>query len=108
MNAVQLSGILTVSPLAIERRQGIRFVIKARYPSEDESNRMGIAYIPCTVFDATKEQREILLGKNFRNFVVELSGRLVISIYENEKGESIYSTEVVVNPHGLLIRQRRK
>ena len=108
MNSVQLSGIITTPPSALEHGKGIRFIIKARYPSKDGSNRTGITYIPCSVFDSTKEQSEILLGKNFRNFVIELSGRLVLSVYENEKGKSIYNTEVVVNPDGLLIKQRGK
>ena len=108
MNSVQLSGIITTPPSALEHGKGIRFILKVRYPSKDGSNRTGITHISCTAFDATKEQSEILLGKNFQNFVVELSGRLVLSVYENEKGQDIYNTEVVVNPNGLLIKQRGK
>ena len=105
MNATQLSGTIVSQPIALDRTKGIRFVLKARYPSRSENARTGIIIIPCNVVDITKEQREILLGKNYQDFRVELSGRLIRVIYETESGEQIFNTEVIANPNGLLLQK---
>jgi hypothetical protein len=69
VNCVQLSGTLASSPAVISGNEtAIRFVLKARYPSGHAQT--GAMRIPCNVFDATQEQREILFGKNGSVFLI--------------------------------------
>lgn len=105
MNSTQLSGMIVGKPIALDRTKGIRFVLKARYPSKNDQSRTGIVIIPCNVIDVTKEQRDILLGNNYKDFRVELTGRLIRAIYETENGEQLFNMEVIANPNGLLLQK---
>lgn len=104
MNSVQLSGTLASAPAVLSGNEtAIRFVLKARYPSGHAQT--GAVRIPCNVFDATPEQREILLGKNCREFRAEVSGRLAVTACEDERGSTLFNIEVIANPNGLMLQR---
>ena len=105
MNVSLLSGEIVTRPSEVGGGQGIKFLLKTRYPSRREGVRTGSAYVPCVVFDVTPEQREMLLKKDYDNLWVELFGRIVRSSYENDSGQRIYNTEVLVNSAGLMLRK---
>lgn len=104
MNSVQLSGTISGQPEKYET--GIRFTLKARYPVKGETSP-GTAAVPCAVYDFTSDQKNILLGSNHRKFRVEINGRIVKSVFENEYGEIVTGLEVVANPNGLLLQRVR-
>jgi hypothetical protein len=54
----------------------IRFYLRAGHPPAAPGLPPGIVHVPCRVFDASPEQREILLGRKHRNVRVEAAGRL--------------------------------
>lgn len=108
MNSAQLSGKIIGQPTEIHDGNGIRFVLKAHYPIHSENGRAGHLYIPCGVFDATPEQREILMKGNLSTFNVELCGRLVRTMLEDEKGLHIFNVEIIANPNGLFLHRRRR
>ena len=105
MNVSLLSGEIVSRPSEVGGGLGIKFLLRTRYPSRREGARTGTTIIPCIVFDATAEQREMLLGKDHENVWVELLGRIVRSNYENGSGQRIYNTEVMVNSAGLMLKK---
>ena len=104
MNSVQVSGTFSSPPELNEN--GIRFQLKTRYPVKGETSP-GAMMVPCAVFDSTPDQKNILLGSNHRKFRIEITGRLVRSVFENEYGEIVTGIEVVANPNGLLLQRIR-
>lgn len=66
-----------------------------------------VTNIPCRVFNATPEQREILLGKNYRNYRVEIVGRLSVATSEDESEQNLFNLEVLALPNGLLLQKVR-
>jgi hypothetical protein len=108
LNAAQLSGTVVGHPTKINDSDGIRFVLKAHYPIHSESGRAGHLFVPCGVFDATTEQREILLKGNLSTYNVEICGRLVRTMLEDEKGHNLFHVEIIANPNGLLLQRSRR
>ena len=104
MNSVQLSGKLATAPEL--SGNGILFMLKARYAIVGESSP-AIALVPCRVFDYTKEQKDILLGAKHSKYRIEINGRIVRSVFENEHGDVVTSIEVVPNPSGLMLQRVR-
>ncbi|MDF7824383.1 hypothetical protein P4B35_10200 [Pontiellaceae bacterium B12227] len=104
MNSVQLSGTISRQPEVNDT--GIHFMLKARYPVKGEPFP-GTTLIPCVVFDYSPEQKNILLDSGLRKFRVEINGRIVKSVFENEYGEVVSGLEVVANPNGLLLQRMR-
>ena len=104
MNSVQLSGTLSNPPEL--NGNGILFMIKARYSVVGETTP-AIALVPCRVFDYTQEQKNILLGAKYQKYRVEINGRIVRSVFENEHGDVVTSIEVVPNPSGLMLQRVR-
>lgn len=104
MNSVQLSGTLTNTPEL--NGNGILFMLKARYSIVGETTP-AIALVPCRVFDYTQAQKDILLGSKHQKYRVEINGRIVRSVFENEHGDILTSIEVVPNPNGLMLQRVR-
>lgn len=105
MNHCLLSGLIANKPLVFGNEQGVRFTIKTRYPSKQEGIKAGTAYVPCVVFELSKEHFEILKSEDYKNFRIELSGRIRRSSYENDSGERVYNTEVVCNGSSVLLQK---
>ena len=105
MNVSLLSGKIVTRPTDLGGGLGIKFLVKTRYPSRQEGVRTNKAYVPCVIFDAKPEQREILLSKDYDKLWVELIGRIVRSNSENESGQRIYNTEVFTNSEGLMLKK---
>lgn len=107
MNCAQVSGTIMFQPSEAIQGNGIRFILKARYPVKGDLSA-GSLYLPCVVFDVTPIQRNILLGKNYRDYRVEISGRLIRTEHEDEMGQNIVDIEIIASPNGLLLSRRRR
>ena len=104
MNHCILSGQIANKPLIFGNGQGMRFTLKTRYPSRQEGISAGTAYVPCVVFELSKEHLEALQD-DFKKLRIELSGRIRRSSYEGDSGERVYNTEVICNGSSLLLRK---
>lgn len=107
MNAAQLSGIVSTPPVVVDHKNNIYFMLKARHPSSDKYPHVGFTYIPCGVFDATPQQREILLGKNHTKLRIEACGKLEEIVMKDEQGRKNFNLGVLINPNGLMVRRVR-
>lgn len=105
MNHCVLSGQIANKPLVLGNGQGIRFTLRTRYPSRQEGVSAGTAYVPCVVFELSKEHLDVLQDGNYKKLRIELSGRIRRSSYEGESGERVYNTEVVCNGSSLLLQR---
>lgn len=115
MNNIQLSGTIAHRPSPIYEGAGIRFSLRARYPPTIPGLPPSVVDVPCRVFDASPEQRKILLGRKHRNVRAEATGRLEQIVSEdgdrrkngcNNKRQ--YSNlEMIVNQEGLLLQRLR-
>lgn len=105
MNVCAVSGKLASAPIAVSDGKTIKFLLKTHYPSKQEGNRFGTAIVPCVLFDALEAQQDMLLGKDYKQFKIELVGRISRSSYENAEGDRVYNTEVIVNPKGILFQR---
>jgi len=107
MNNTVLSGRFATPPKRVGHDKGIRFILNTRHSSPSQDSRFRTTPIACGVFDATPEQREILLSKKHRNFRAEISGRLE-QIVSQKPGERRTSRlEVIVNQNGLVLQKVR-
>lgn len=104
MNSVQLCGNLATAPEL--SGNGILFMLKARYAIIGETTP-AITLVPCRIFDYTQEQKDILLGSRHQKYRIEINGRIVRSVFENEHGDVVTSVEVVPNPSGLMLQRVR-
>ena len=105
MNHSVLSGLVANKPLVFGNGQGIRLTLKTRYPSRQEGVAAGTAYVPCVIFEPSKEHLETLMSEDFKKLRIELSGRIRRSSYEDDSGERVYNTEVVCNGSSMLIQK---
>ncbi len=115
MNHVQLSGAIAGRPALIYDGTAIRFYLRAGHLPSARAFSSGIVDVPCRVFDASPEQRKILLGRKHRNVRVEAAGRLEQIVSEgggrwkngrnNRQRDS--SLEMIVNQQGLLLERGR-
>ena len=106
MNCAQVSGTIAAQPSEINQSNGVRFILKTRYPVKGAL--AGTLHIPCGVFNATPEQRDILLGNSYRDHRIEVAGKLARTVHEDENGRDIGEVEIIANPNGLLIQRRRR
>jgi hypothetical protein len=105
MNLCAISGKLAAMPISVSEGRTIKFLVKTHYPSKREGKVYGTALVPCVLFDATDSQRDMLLGKDWKEFKVELVGRILRSSYENADDERMWVTQVIVNPNGILFQR---
>ena len=114
MNNIQLSGTIAGRPSLIYDGTAIRFYLRAGHPSAAPDFSPGTVHVPCRVFDASPEQRKILLGRKRRNVRVEAAGRLEQIVSEgggrwkngrnNRRQENL---EMIVSQQGLLLQRGR-
>ena len=114
MNNIQLSGTIAGRLALIYDGTAIRFYLRAGHPSAAPDFSPGIVHVPCRVFDASPEQRKILLGRKRRNVRVEAAGRLerIVSgcgrwknVRNNRRQDN--NLEMIVNQQGLLLQRGR-
>ena len=115
MNNIQLSGTIADKPSLIYDGTAIRFYLRAGHPPAAPGLPPSIVHVPCRVFDASPEQRKILLGRKRRNVRVEAAGRLerIVSkgggrwknSLNNRSQDS--NLEMIVNQQGLLLERGR-
>lgn len=96
MNSVNLIGRLTAEPLmgsygkTREKTAIAKFTVAIDRPGKkDEAD-----FVRCTAFGRTAEFAEDHLSKGER---VGVSGRLQTGSYENDKGDRVYTMEVIVD-----------
>ena len=114
MNNIQLSGTIAGRPALIYDGTAIRFYLRAGHPSSAPDFSPGIVHVPCRVFDASPEQRKILLGRKRRNVRVEAAGRLERIVSEGGRWKNVRNNrrqdsnlEMIVNQQGLLLQRGR-
>ncbi|MBT62900.1 MAG: hypothetical protein CML13_06775 [Puniceicoccaceae bacterium] len=105
MNVCAISGRLASKPISVSEGKTIKFLIKAHYPSKREGSNFGSSLVPCVLFDANDAQQDMLLGEDYKEFKVELVGRIVRSSYENAEGSKVWDTQIIVNPNGILFQR---
>jgi hypothetical protein len=114
MNNIQLSGTIADRPSSIYDGIAIRFYLRARHSPVVPGLPQGLVQGPCCLFDASPEQRKILLGRKHRNVRVQTAGRLEQIVSDggsrwngrNNRQQS-RSLEMIVNPQGLLLQRGR-
>ncbi|WP_309399982.1 hypothetical protein [Cerasicoccus maritimus] len=92
-------------PISAGNEQMIRFLVRTHFPSKKPGMKFGSTIVPCILLEASEAHREMLMGKEWDRFHIELLGRVVRSVYENAEGEELHLTEVLVNPRGLLLKR---
>lgn len=115
MNNIQLSGTIADRPSPIYDGTGIRFYLRSRHPPVTPGLPPGIVHVPCRVFDASPEQRKILLGRKHRNVRVEAAGRLEQIVADGagrrkngrDNRQQDSNLEMIVNKQGLLLQRVR-
>ena len=114
MNNIQLSGTIAGRPALIYDGTAIRFYLRAGHPSAAPDFSPGIVHVPCRVFDASPEQRKILLGRKRRNVRVEAAGRLERIVSGGGRWKNVRNNrrqdnnlEMIVNQQGLLLQRGR-
>lgn len=107
MNICALSGRLAKGPTLLSDGRTIKFLLTTHFVYRREMVREGTATVPCVLFDATKEQKDILLNKNYDKLRLELVGRVARSSCEGSDGVRTYNTDVVVDTGGMIIRRVR-
>lgn len=115
MNNIQLSGTIASRPFPISDGKAIRFYLRARHPPATPGFPPGIVHVPCRVFEASPEQRKILLGRKHRNVRVEAAGRLEQMVsegsgrrkYGRNNREQFGNLEMIVNGQGLTLQRVR-
>lgn len=115
MNNIQLSGTIAGRPAPIDDGTAIRFYLRAGHPPAAPEFPSGIVDIPCRVFRASPERREILLRRKHRNVRVAAAGRLEQIVSKggvrwqngrnNRRQES--NLERIVSQQGLRLRRGR-
>jgi hypothetical protein len=115
MNNIQLCGTVAGRPAPSYDGTAIWFNLRARHPPVIPGLPPGIAHVPCRVFRASPERREILLRRKHRNVRVVAAGRLERIVSEgggsrknngnNRRQDS--GLEMIVNPQGLPLRRGR-
>ncbi len=115
MNNIQLCGTVAGRPAPSYDGTAIWFNLRARHPPVIPGLPPDIAHVPCRVFRASPERREILLRRKHRNVRVAAAGRLERIVSEgggsrknngnNRRQDS--GLEMIVNPQGLQLRRGR-
>ena len=105
MNLCTVSGKIASPPLSISDGKAMKFLVKAHYPSRQEGATHGSSLVPCVLFDVTEAQRGLLAGDSYKNFKIELMGRIVRSSYENAEGQKVWDTQVIVSSKNLLLQK---
>lgn len=100
MNKVILMGRLTRDP-EVRYTQGddpvaiarYSLAVDRKYKKEGEQNA---DFIPCVAFGKNGQFAEKYLTKGMK---IAISGRLQTGSYTNQKGDKVYTTDVVVEEH---------
>lgn len=113
MNNIQLCGTVAGRPSRSYDGTALWFNLRARHSPVIPGLPPGIVHIPCRVFRASPERREILLRRKHRNVRVAAAGRLeqIVSkggsrcVRNNRRQES--NLERIVGQQGLRLRRGR-
>lgn len=96
MNSVNLIGRLTKDPDINSYGKGKNAGIVARYTLAVDNSKDEADFIGCVCFGKTAEFAEEYL---FKGMKVGVSGRIQTGSYENKNGDTVYTTDVLVNSH---------
>lgn len=98
MNCVQLIGRLTKDPEIYGKKDKkvakYTLAVDRAYTNEDGNREAD--FIRCTVFGKAAEFVETYLSKGVK---IGVTGRIQTGQYEDEYGNTIYTTDVIVNSH---------
>ena len=104
MNICLLNGFLVRPPVVFAEGKAIKFVMATNYRIPGRANQTRVAYVPCVIFEASKEL-ELDLKDSGNTTEWEMQGRIMRTSYE-AGGEKKYVTEVTINP--WTIHKRKK
>ena len=97
MNNVILIGRLTADPEVNESGKGKNAGSIARYRlAVNRSGSEEADFISCVTFNKGAEFAEKYLSKGMK---IGVRGELRTGSYENKKGDTVYTTEVIVSQH---------
>lgn len=103
MNICTISGKIVKGPFVVGDGKVYKFTIATRYRFNADKSKEGISYVPCTIFRPSEELKEILSSNE--EIHCQGVGRVSRSSYENKEGARVYSTEVILDPRSVKIRQ---
>lgn len=97
MNSVVLIGRLTSDPEIREYGKGKNAGMVASYTlAVNRSGQDEADFIRCSTFNAGAEFVEKYLKKGMK---IAVNGEIRTGSYENKKGDTVYTTEVIVKQH---------
>lgn len=98
MNCVQLIGRLTKDPeiYGNKDKKVAKYTLAVDRAYKNEDGERDADFIRCTAFGGAAEFVEIYLEKGVK---VGVTGRIQTGKYEDEDGNTKYTTDVIVNSH---------
>ena len=103
MNTCAIAGKIVNGPIWVGDGKVAKFTIATTYRFGESEGQEGVSYVPCTVFNPGIEFRKILEGKN-KLFCLGV-GRVSKSSYEDKDGKVVYTTDVILNPGTVVLRE---
>ena len=80
-------------------KKALKFTLATNYGHNEKTGKDRVAFVPCVCFGASEDIVKTLT-EDGKGVLVSVEGRVVNSRFES-KGETKYSTEVVVEKTGL-------
>lgn len=105
MNSVSLIGRLTKDPDVNTYGKGRDKKLVARYTLAVDGYGDNTDFISCVCFGKTADFADEYL---FKGMKVGVSGRITTGSYENDKGDKVYTTDVVVDSHTFCEKKNTK
>jgi len=105
MNVVQLSGRLIKKGILTGEGKVLKFLLACSYRYQKQGVvKDALSTVPCVIFEAPEGLKEALDGK--QTIYVEASGRVSRSSYEKPDGETLHSTEIILDPTTVVLRKQ--
>lgn len=105
MNTCAIAGKIVSGPIWVGEGKVAKFTIATKYRFGETEGQEGVSYVPCTIFNSGLKFRKTLEeGKSLFCMGV---GRVSKSSYEDKEGKVVYSTDVILNPGTVVIKEEK-
>jgi len=101
MNICHLRGHLHRAAVIFPESKTVKFILVTTEGSPADGKPKRVAYVPCVLFEATRELESALAQGSPQKHLWEMSGRIARSSFEGPSGERRFATEVIVDPTTL-------
>lgn len=98
MNTCFLTGRLTRPAVGFSEGKILKFILATGNQSRESQTQRRISYVPCVIFEPSKELEHSLIASSSTKAQWEMQGRVVRNAFDGAPGERRYSTEVVIDP----------